>query len=151
MQAGSQVGPHFHLPLVPAPLPASGEVVGLPAGCWVKARGAAHTPTACHAVPKTSPHPLVAQKPQGFTVWTHQTVWSKWPPGMKPSRQGPGWLSPGEARRHLGSNPSVLASRVSLGLPLHPPSPGPSVMGTTGTEPMAGVGGRRGSLGGPVG
>lgn len=65
-----------------------------------------------------------------------KTVWSKWPPGMKPSfgaRAG----SAQEARRHLGSSPSRPSQPVCPE-GCFTPSPGPSVMGTLGTGPWQG-------------
>ena len=88
-----------------------------------------HTPNRLpHYVPKTSPRPPVAQKPQGFTMWTRQTILVKvaWNEAFW---AGPGLPQPRRGRKHLGSNPSVPTGRVSLGLLLHPPEPWPPQIG----------------------
>lgn len=87
-------------------------------------RGAAHTPTACPRCPQDlSPVPWWHPE-AGLHVWTHQTVWSKWPPGMKPSWQGPRAGSAQEARAP-GLQPQRPRQPCVPGAAASPPEPWP--------------------------
>lgn len=138
MQAGSQAGPRFHLPLVSNPSCKLGGG-GAPSRALGQGQGCStHPNRQPHCVPKTSPHPLVAQKPQGFTMWIRQTILVKgaWNEAFW---AGPGLAQPRRGRRHLGSNPSIPTGCVSLGLLLHPPEPWPPQRwGQQGQSPWQG-------------
>ena len=152
MQAGSQAGPRFHLPLVSNPSCKLGGG-GAPSRALGQGQGCStHPNRQPHCVPKTSPHPLVAQKPQGFTMWIRQTILVKgaWNEAFW---AGPGAGSAQERPETPGLQPQHPHRLCVPGAAASPPRAlAPSEMGTAGTEPMAGdgVGGRRGSLGGPV-
>ena len=100
-------------------------MVGLPAGHWVKARGAAHTPTASRTVsPRPLPIPWWHRSPRASPCGSARPSWSKGP-GMKPSGQGPGWLSPGEAGDTWAPTPASPQAVCPWGCCFTPPSPGP--------------------------
>lgn len=67
MQAGSQAL-HFHLPLVNCPFLQNWGGGGAPDRVPGQGQGVQHTPTACHAVPKTSAPSLVC-KPHRASRW----------------------------------------------------------------------------------
>ena len=124
MQAGSQAGPRFHLPLVSNPSCMLGGG-GAPSRALGQGRGCNTHPTACRTMsPRPLPVPRWHRSPRASPGGPARPSGSKWP-GMKPSGQGPGCLSPGEAGNTWAPTPASPQAVCPWGCCFTPLSPGP--------------------------